>query len=361
MKQIKMLVFDIDGVVTDGKCYIGESCEVKSISLKDVDAVRQLQDSGYLVGCISGEDTVFSRRFVQTVLKDEDARLGCKKKDIALADMARQHDLSLESVCYVGDGKYDIPALMAAGFALCPADATEEAKHVSDVVLDRKGGQGCLAEVYTLLMLMKQRDTARKGWEYTIRRRMDEHLSVLKGMMDRSESVRQIREAASLIVECYRRGGRVLICGNGGSAADAQHLAGELVGRFYLERRALDAEALSTDTSVLTSLANDYSYEMVFARQVEAKASLGDVLVGITTSGKSRNIHRAFAQAKLIGVKTILLAGDIASDLDIIRDTDCLVIVPSVDTPRIQEMHILVGHIICELVEQEVAKNTVYS
>ena len=114
---------------------------------------------------------------------------------------------------------------------------------------------------------------------------------------------------------------------------------------------------MSTNTSVLTALANDYDYDMIFARQVEAKASEGDVLIGITTSGTSKNIRQAFQKAKQQGVRTILMTGKIAENVEILQDTDCLLAVPSRDTPRIQEMHILMGHIICELVEREIAEN----
>lgn len=137
-----------------------------------------------------------------------------------------------------------------------------------------------------------------------------------------------------------------------------QHLAAELVGRFYLERRALNAEALTVNASILTSLANDYDYSIVFARQLEAKAVNGDILIGFTTSGTSENILRAFQKAKEMGVKTILMTGKIAEDAHILQYTDCLISVPSQNTPRIQEMHILVGHTICEIVEKAMADKT---
>lgn len=359
MKKIKMLVFDIDGVITDGKRYVCGDTEIKSLSLKDLDAIHQLQDDGLKVGCISGEDTGFSQSFVHTARLDF-ARLGCKSKGTAFAELAEQFGLSLEEVCYIGDGKYDIPALKAAGIGVCPADAIEEARQAANVILTCRGGEGCIAELYTLLNKRTDlKDTASEQ-NAAIARRMDEHMAVLSRLMEEPDRIAQIGKAVSMIADCYRAHGRVLICGNGGSAADAQHLAGELVGRFYLERRALDAEALTTDTSVLTALANDYDYDVVFARQVEAKASSGDVLIGITTSGTSKNIRQAFKRAKLCGVKTILLTGAIANGAEILEDTDCLLSVPARDTPRIQEMHILIGHIICELVEKEIADETIH-
>lgn len=358
MKKIKMLVFDIDGVITDGKRYVCGDTEIKSLSLKDLDAIHQFQDEGFKVGCISGENTGFSQSFVHTAHLDF-ARLGCKSKKEALAELTEQCGLSLEEVCYIGDGKYDIPALKAAGLGICPADAIEEARQAANGVLTCKGGEGCIAEMYTLLKKRNNQEDTVPEQNAAIVRCMDEHMAVLSRLMEEPDRIAKIGEAVNMIADCYRAHGRVLICGNGGSAADAQHLAGELVGRFYLERKALDAEALTTDTSVLTALANDYDYDVIFARQVEAKASSGDILIGITTSGTSKNIRQAFKRAKQCGVKTILLTGAIEKEAEILEDTDCLLSVPSRNTPRIQEMHILIGHIICEFVEKEIADETI--
>lgn len=351
-----MLIFDIDGVITDGKRYISTVGEIKSLSLKDLDAIRQLREAGYIVGCISGEDTEFSRRFVKMACLDL-ARLGCKEKDNALNKMAEQRSVRLDNICYAGDGKYDIPALKLAGVSICPADAIDEVKQISDHILTRKGGEGCIAEICTIIMNNAPDDKTAEGWTSLILNRMDSHLSVLKKLMGDSNCVSKIHEAAEIIVRSYKRNRKLLICGNGGSAADAQHLVTELVGRFYFERKALNAEALTTNTSVITSLANDYDYEMIFARQVEAKGDKGDVLVGITTSGTSRNIQQAFVRAKESGLHTVLMTGNLPEDADILKDTECLIAVPERDTPRIQEMHILIGHIICELVEREIATN----
>lgn len=350
-----MLVFDIDGVITDGKRYISPVGETKCLAMKDLDAIRQLKEAGYIVGCISGEDTEFSREFVKIAHLDL-TRLGCKKKDTALKEMAEQSSVNLINVCYVGDGKYDIPALKHAGVSICPADAIDEVKLVCDHILTRKGGEGCISEISTLLLNNYPKDTTTKEWTDLIINRMDAHLSVLKKLMEDPNWISKIREAVEMIVMCYKRNRKLLICGNGGSAADAQHLVAELVGRFYLERNAINAEALSTNTSVITSLANDYDYSLIFARQVEAKGAKGDILIGITTSGTSKNIQEAFNRAKLCGLNTVLMTGNLPKDADILKDTDCLIAVPERDTPRIQEMHILIGHIICELIEREIVK-----
>ena len=167
------------------------------------------------------------------------------------------------------------------------------------------------------------------------------------------EKTAEIERMVSLIVTALKAGGKVVLFGNGGSAADAQHLAGELVGRFKLERRALPAIALTTNTSTLTAMANDCGYETVFSRQVEALVSEKDVVMAISTSGNSPNVIEAIKTAKMRGAKTIGLTGGSGGKLAEVADL--VIIVPSNDTPRIQEAHITIGHIVCELVEKELA------
>jgi D-sedoheptulose 7-phosphate isomerase len=145
----------------------------------------------------------------------------------------------------------------------------------------------------------------------------------------------------------------VLLCGNGGSAADAQHIAAELTGRYKTQRQGLPAIALSTDTSALTAISNDYGYEKVFERQVEALAQSGDLLIGISTSGNSQNILNALQKAKALQCKTIGLSGRDGGEMN--RLCDINLVVPSQDTPRIQEMHILFGHILCQIVDNAYA------
>ncbi len=167
------------------------------------------------------------------------------------------------------------------------------------------------------------------------------------------ESVNDIAQATKIIQKSIKSGAKVLIFGNGGSAADAQHIASEFVNRFSKDREAFSAIALTTDTSLITSIGNDRSFSNIFSRQIEALGRKGDVAWGISTSGKSKNVVSALEVAKSAGLKTILLTG---SEVGKIGDTvDCLVKIPSKSTPRIQELHITVAHIICELVEGELS------
>ena len=181
--------------------------------------------------------------------------------------------------------------------------------------------------------------------------KINQTLRVKQNILKDNELIKKIDEITRAIVNAYRENKKVILFGNGGSAADAQHLAGELVGRFYLERKALASIALTTNTSELTAIANDYNFNRVFARQVEALVNSGDIVIGITTSGNSLNVIEGIKEAKLCGAVTIGFTG--ASGGKLKENVDYLLTVPSKDTPNIQESHIMIGHIICYLVEKE--------
>lgn len=163
-----------------------------------------------------------------------------------------------------------------------------------------------------------------------------------------------IQTSADMLKNCLANGGKILICGNGGSAADSQHFAAELTGRYKKERQALPAIALSVDTSALTAIGNDYGFGLIFSRQVEALAQKNDIVFGISTSGNSENVINAFHAAKTKGCKTIALSGRDGGSMKNLCDTN--MIVPSHDTARIQEIHILVIHILCDILEREASK-----
>ncbi len=163
-------------------------------------------------------------------------------------------------------------------------------------------------------------------------------------------SIGEIKQIADLMIECLRKGGKVILFGNGGSAGDAQHIAAELIGRFKKDRTAMAAIALTTNSSVMTSLANDYGYEVVFAKQIEALGQKNDIVIGISTSGKAKNVALGIKQAKKNGLRAIALSGGDGGEIAKLADVSLLV--PSSITARIQEAHITVGHIVCELVEE---------
>ena len=182
-----------------------------------------------------------------------------------------------------------------------------------------------------------------------INSRLQAHIDMI-GAFAADEGLKEaVAKAAEVIEKSFRAGGRVYFCGNGGSAADAQHLAAEFSGKFYIDRDGLPAEALHCNTSYMTAVANDYSYDIVYARMMKGMGRKGDVLVGISTSGNSTNTVKAFEVCRQKGIATIALTGEGGGKMKDLADV--LVNVPSKDTPRIQEAHILAGHMICEIVE----------
>jgi len=184
-----------------------------------------------------------------------------------------------------------------------------------------------------------------------LKRSLEEHLETIQSLLD--SKLHQIERTGKLICQTLAAGNKILLCGNGGSAADAQHIAAELVGRYEEQRRAFPAIALTTDTSALTALSNDYGYEQVFARQVSGLATKGDLLIAISTSGRSNNIVKAVEQAKRIGCQTLALTG--CSGEPLASLCDFALVIPSERTARVQEAHITIGHLWCEMVDRAVS------
>ena len=183
----------------------------------------------------------------------------------------------------------------------------------------------------------------------TIIRSIETSIATKQQILSDKQLLERIQRVADVMIDALRNGKRILWCGNGGSAADAQHLAAELSGRFYYDRPPLNSEALHCNTSYLTAVANYYGYDLIYSRMIDGACRPGDVLIGISTSGNSKNILNAFVKAKDLGVITVALTGQAGGAMK--EFADYLINVPSTDTPRIQESHIMIGHIICEIVE----------
>jgi len=181
-----------------------------------------------------------------------------------------------------------------------------------------------------------------------IEKEINEHLKVANSIYSLTD---KLEIASQICISSLNNNGKILLFGNGGSAADAQHIAAELVGRYKIDRKGFSAIALTTDTSTITSISNDFDYQVIFERQVEALANKNDVLIGISTSGKSKNVINGLKMASKIGCKSIGLSGSDGGKMNQICDIN--ITIPSEDTPRIQEMHIVIGHILCHLIEQE--------
>lgn len=344
--MIKLIVFDIDGVITDGTITVDvHGSEQKKINIKDIDAIYQLHRDGFKLAAITGEDTEIVSYFRNRFPWDYFFQ-GVKRKTEMIRQIQEQERLSTEEICYVGDGKYDVEPLSYGGLGICPADAIDSAKNVCDMVLQKAGGQGCLWE---LIRILQDYNTPERPMNYFYQR-LEEHSGIFKRMATDTVLTATVMEVADHLVQIFQNGNGLFLCGNGGSAADAQHIATEFISRFYRERPGLNAEALSVNTSCLTAIGNDYSFERVFVRQLEAKAKSGDMLIGISTSGASKNVLEALRYARQNAIMSVLLMGDFQLP-QLEKQADYIIQVPSRITPRIQEAHIFIGHVIAEYVE----------
>lgn len=183
-----------------------------------------------------------------------------------------------------------------------------------------------------------------------INHQLEEHIAVLNEILKNEALIKKMNDVIEIIIECYKNGNKVLLFGCGGSAADSQHIAAELINKLNFERKSLPAIALTTDTSSLTAIGNDYDFDKIFSRQVEGLVKENDVVIGISTSGRSESVIKGLIAAKEKKAKTILLTGESVGEL---KEADYVLNVPSKSTPRIQEAHITIGHIICSIVESE--------
>lgn len=344
--MIKLVVFDIDGVITDGTVIVDfEGREQKQVNLKDIDAIYELHRSGYKLAAITGENTQIVSYFKQRFPWDYFYQ-GIKAKAETIKHLEAEMGICAENICYVGDGKYDVEPLKYVGLGVCPADAIDRVKNAADIVLQNNGGKGCLWELISILE--KYNDASCS--EYYFYQRLEEHTNIFKKLASDRTLMSCVMQVGDEIINIFQNNGGIYLCGNGGSAADAQHIATEFISRFYKERPGLNAEALSVNTSTLTAIGNDYSFERVFARQLEAKAQKGDMLIGISTSGSSKNVMEALHYAKHNGIVSVLLMGDFQHP-QLEEKADYIIRVPSKITPRIQEAHIFIGHVIAEYVE----------
>lgn len=347
--MIKLIIFDVDGVITDGSVIVNEQgIEQKKINLKDIDAIFELKAREFMIAAITGENSeivnYFEKRFPWDCFYK-----GKKNKVETIKEIREKLDIDSEEICYIGDGKYDVEPLKYVGLGICPADAIDRAKKEADIILQNRGGEGCLWE---LISILEDYNLEESSHNYFYKR-LAEHTNIFKVMASDKKLIDDVMNIGDDIITLLKNKNQVFLCGNGGSAADAQHIATEFVSRFYKERQALNAEALTVNTSTLTAVGNDYSYERIFVRQLEAKAKKGDILIGISTSGKSKNVIEALRYGKREGIITVMLMGDYDNN-ELENIADYVIKVPSEITPRIQEAHIFIGHLIAEYVEHKI-------
>lgn len=356
--MIKHAFFDIDGILTDGSVYVDASgMESKKITFSDIDAVFALKRHGIKIGFITGENTPFSS-FVKKRFSPDFFASGCKDKLEFFRRLERKSKVRRTDACYAGDSLKDVPLMRYLDLSFTPSDTDAETKSAAKVVCRSPRGGGVIQEISRFLLSPAATAAPAMGQRQSIPeviRQIDEHSGTVSAIRGNPSLCRRIAGAAAMITRCLKTGHTVLLCGNGGSAADAQHLATEFVSRFKRERRAFDAEALNINASSMTAIGNDYSFEKIFSRQIEAKGHRGDVLWAFSTSGTSPNVLVAVETAKRLGLTTIGMTGG-AEQAPLARLSDCAICVPSRITARIQESHILIGHIICDLVESTLSK-----
>lgn len=350
VKNIRVLVLDIDGVLTDGTASLeaGEA-ETKRINFQDLDAVGVARRAGLELALVTGEDNALVNA-IACRFGISRVKRGTKDKLAALQTLADELGLDLAAICYVGDNDRDAPALAAVGLGLAPANATPDARAAAHRVLAAAGGQGAVAEAVRLVLQLREQAAGAAALESEMRRIVGDSIAAHQNLL--AESLPVLAAVAQAFTHAILSGRKILLFGNGGSAADAQHVAGELVGRFLKESEPWPAIALTTDSSILTCVGNDWEFADVFARQVRALARPGDVVVGISTSGKSPNVLRGLEHARQRGAVTIGFTGRDAGPMKAV--TDICFCAPAPGTPRVQELHLLAWHAICELVEARV-------
>jgi D-sedoheptulose 7-phosphate isomerase len=346
MKDVRLVVFDFDGVMTDNRVRVHQSGdEAVWCHRGDGWGIARLKDAGFEVVVLSTEtNAVVAARCRK--LKIE-AVHGCEDKLATLQELARERKVSPEQIAYVGNDLNDLACMRWVGWPIAVADAVPEVRAFSRWVTRSSGGRGAVREVADRLVSSRQSNDAAVEWAKDAIWRS---IEVKQAIASSEQLLSQILRVARSMTAVLRAEGRIFFFGNGGSAADAQHLAAELVGRFMMNRRALPAMALTVNSSVLTAIGNDYAYDLIFARQLEAQARANDMAVGITTSGNSPNVVRAMETASRTGLRTVAFTG--ARGGQIRAAVEECICVPSDRTPRIQEAHILIGHMVCEYVER---------
>jgi len=351
---ITVLALDIDGVITDGTVTIAENdndAQPKRISMRDLDAMAKAQRSGLKLALVTGETGPLVEAIAARVRADV-VIAGAKDKVAGLKDLSTQLKTPLTQICFVGDAERDAIAFPSVALSLAPSDAGPHARRAATQVLEEPGGHGAVSEAVELVLRRNEVPAAAPAVarvQASIQASLEAHARLAE------EGAESIVRMARVISAALKNGGKVLFCGNGGSAADAQHAAAELMGRFLVDRAPLSALSLTTDTSVLTAVGNDWNYDDVFSRQVRGLARPGDVVVGLSTSGRSENVKRALQAATELGAHALSLTGLEGRAIGAASD-QCLN-VPATDTPRIQELHILALHSICDIVEQDLFSN----
>ncbi len=344
---IEVLALDVDGVLTDGRVTLtADGREAKQIGFRDLDALSKARRSGLRIALVTGEQGPLVEA-VATRVGAEHVLSGAKDKHAALHELAETMNTTTARICFVGDADRDAAAFGCVGLALAPRDASPSARSMAHRVLVSEGGSGAVEEAVGVLLAIREDARSSERLLGELARIAEDSVAAHQRFV--AESLPTLSRVAQTFARAIRGGNKILFCGNGGSAADAQHVAGELVGRFLVDREPWPAISLCSDTSILTAIGNDWEFSDVFARQVRALVRPGDVVVGISTSGRSENVLRAMREGKRRGAVCVGFTGSRGWALAEVSDV-CFA-APAEATPRIQELHILAWHGVCQVVE----------
>lgn len=346
--MISLIIFDVDGTITDGKVYINQdNKEIKAINYRDIDVMNQLKQK-YKIALITAEDSLLCEA-VKRKIKPDYFFVDSKDKVKTIQYLEKKSQIDKSQMCFIGDSLKDLSAMKYVFFSICPKNANKEVKRCVNFILGKNAGDGCFEEIPSILDSLKNKD---KNY---ILDAIKQHNLLMDFIKQTGELIHEINKMCETLSNSFINGNKLLMCGNGGSAADCQHITTELVSRFLIkQRKALNAIALTTNTSTITAILNDVSGNDIFSRQVEAHGKKDDMLIGISTSGKSINVLNALKEAKNKKMNTVLLSGEILENKeDLNKIVDILIEVPSTKTARVQEMHIFILHFMCEYVERK--------
>jgi D-sedoheptulose 7-phosphate isomerase len=356
-EDVDLIVYDFDGVMTDNRVYLDQE-GVESVICNRADGlgIDMLRCAGISQIIVSTEtNRVVLARARKLGLE---ALHGVADKRKALLDFCASHDYDPGRVVYVGNDLNDLEAMQTVGYPVSPADAHAVVRDVSCVVTSAAGGEGVVRELADALLRGRDDlpdtrldEPARLGAQ--IREELADAARLRMAMVEDAQVVGRVDAIARVMAECLLSGGKVIFAGNGGSFADAQHLAAEFVGRFLRERPPLASLCLGTNPSTVTAVGNDYCFDDIFVRELRALGRKEDVLVALSTSGNSKNVIAAIEIAREIGLRVFALLGKGGGRIAKLVPS---IVVPSDHTARIQEMHITIGHILCGLVDSMISE-----
>jgi D-sedoheptulose 7-phosphate isomerase len=357
-RDLDLIVYDFDGVMTDNRVYVSQSGdEAVSCNRSDGLAVGMIRGAGVPQLIISTEvNEVVSARARKLGL---DVIQACDDKAQSLAEFCDNNNYNLSRVLYVGNDVNDLAAMRLAGYPVSPSDGHPSIRSMAKIVVSAPGGAGVIRELADRLLANGAQAAAAAAPAAATGKSCDDLVAQVRAALAdavklREELMRDDKMLESLcalsrtIARTIQAGGKVIFAGNGGSFADAQHLAAEFVGRFMRERSPLAGVCLGTNSSTVTAIGNDYRFDDIFVRELQAVARPGDVFIPISTSGNSGNLIEAIRAAQAMGLTTCALVGKGGGRIAPMCDS---IVVPSQHTARIQEIHITLGHIVCGLVD----------